>query len=168
MRYLLDANVFITAKNLHYGFDFCPAFWDWLLLAHENGTVFSIEKVHDELMVQDDELTGWAEACEDSFFIQPDEKTLKAMGKVSAWVQKQPYTPAAKNTFFQKADYYLIAQALAGQFAVVTHERPAATVNKVKIPDVCIALKLRVVTPFEMLRIERARFVLRSGSSGNT
>ncbi|ANT65111.1 hypothetical protein Ptc2401_01341 [Prosthecochloris sp. CIB 2401] len=27
MTYLLDANVFIQAKNLHYGFDFCPAFW---------------------------------------------------------------------------------------------------------------------------------------------
>ena len=26
--YLVDANVFIQAKNLHYGFDFCPAFWD--------------------------------------------------------------------------------------------------------------------------------------------
>ena len=26
--YLLDANGFIQAKNLHYGFDFCPAFWD--------------------------------------------------------------------------------------------------------------------------------------------
>lgn len=23
MAYLLDANVFIGAKNLHYGFDFC-------------------------------------------------------------------------------------------------------------------------------------------------
>ena len=31
MAYLLDANVFIQAKNLHYGFDFCPAFWDWLV-----------------------------------------------------------------------------------------------------------------------------------------
>jgi Domain of unknown function (DUF4411) len=29
MGYLLDANVFIQAKNLHYGFDFCPAFWEW-------------------------------------------------------------------------------------------------------------------------------------------
>lgn len=26
--YLLNANVFIQAKNLHYGFDFCPAFWE--------------------------------------------------------------------------------------------------------------------------------------------
>jgi len=27
---LLDANVMITAQNLHYGFDFCPGFWNWL------------------------------------------------------------------------------------------------------------------------------------------
>jgi len=26
MSYLLDANVFMAAKNLHYGLDFCPAF----------------------------------------------------------------------------------------------------------------------------------------------
>lgn len=27
MAYLLDADVLIQAKNRHYGFDFCPAFW---------------------------------------------------------------------------------------------------------------------------------------------
>jgi len=27
MSYLLDSDVFIQAKNLHYGLDFCPAFW---------------------------------------------------------------------------------------------------------------------------------------------
>ena len=32
MAYLLDANVFIQAKNLHYGLDFCSAFWDWLIV----------------------------------------------------------------------------------------------------------------------------------------
>jgi hypothetical protein len=26
MLYLLDTNIFIQAKNLHYGMDFCPAF----------------------------------------------------------------------------------------------------------------------------------------------
>ena len=36
-RYLLDANVFIQAKNLHYGFDFCPAFWDWLVDRNTGG-----------------------------------------------------------------------------------------------------------------------------------
>jgi hypothetical protein len=31
MAYLPDADVFIRAENLHYGFDFCPAFWDWIV-----------------------------------------------------------------------------------------------------------------------------------------
>jgi hypothetical protein len=30
MAYLLDANVFIQTKNLHYGFDFCPAFFTFM------------------------------------------------------------------------------------------------------------------------------------------
>ena len=47
--YLLDANVFIQTKNLHYGFDFCPAFWDWLVVQNEAGEVASIERVGDEL-----------------------------------------------------------------------------------------------------------------------
>ncbi len=40
MAYLLDANVFISAKNLHYGLDFCPAFWDWLIRENGAGEVF--------------------------------------------------------------------------------------------------------------------------------
>ena len=47
--YLLDANVFIQAKNLHYGFDFCPAFWSWLDQEHANERVFSVEGVFEEV-----------------------------------------------------------------------------------------------------------------------
>lgn len=57
MAYLLDADVFMSAKNLHYGFDFCPAFWDWLILKNQQGAVFSIEKVSDELKGVADELS---------------------------------------------------------------------------------------------------------------
>ena len=49
MAYLLDANVFIQAKRLHYGFDFCPAFWDWVDRENGAGTVKSIEKVGEKL-----------------------------------------------------------------------------------------------------------------------
>ena len=55
MAYLLDANVFIQAKNLHYGLDFCPAFWDWLIANNASGQVFSIEKVEDEIAAGGDE-----------------------------------------------------------------------------------------------------------------
>lgn len=51
MSYLLDANVFMSAKNLHYGLDFCPAFWDWLVHKGNTGAVFSIDKVADRKSV---------------------------------------------------------------------------------------------------------------------
>lgn len=58
--YLLDANVFITAKNLHYGFDFAPGFWDWLDQEHSNERVRSTEQVRHELLAGSDKLGDWA------------------------------------------------------------------------------------------------------------
>jgi hypothetical protein len=64
------------------------------------------------------------------------------------------------NTFLQVADYYLVAHALAHGHTVVTHEIVANTTKKIKIPNACIGLKIKCMTPFEMLRHERARFIL--------
>lgn len=160
MAYLLDANVFIQAKNLHYGLDFCPAFWDWLIARNAAGEVLSIEKVGDEIQAIADELAIWAAQRGPAFFLPPDAAMLPALARVSAWATGQNYEPAAVNTFLQVADYYLVASALAHGHTVVTHEVPAATTKKVKIPNACIGLGIRAMTPFEMLRIEQARFVL--------
>ena len=160
MVYLLDANVFIQAKNLHYGFDFCPAFWDWLIVSNERQVVFSIEKVGDELEAGNDSLAQWAKDRGETFFLPPDQQIVSAFGQVSTWITGQGYEPAAINTFLQVADYYLIAHALTHGLTVVTHEVPANTRKKVKIPNVCIGLGIKHMTPYEMLRRERARFVL--------
>ena len=160
MPYLLDANVFIQAKNLHYGFDICPGFWDWLVQANAQGKVFSIEKVGDELEAVNDELAAWARARGEAFFLRPDMQVVEAFRRVSEWVNSAGYEPTAINTFLQVADYYLIAHALAHNFIVVTHEVPANTRKKVKIPNVCIGLGIRHMTPYEMLRREGAKFVL--------
>ena len=160
MAYLLDADVFIRAKNLHYGFDFCPAFWDWLVQQNQGGQVYSIEKVGDELLAGADELSNWAGDRGDDFFLPPDAALLPALAKVSDWVTNQSYDQAAVSTFFQKADYYLVAQAYASQYTVVTHEIPSTSSRKIKIPDVCIGLGIKCMTPYEILKKERARFVL--------
>ncbi len=160
MVYLLDANVFIQAKNLHYGFDFCPAFWDWLEEQNKVKKVFSIEKVEDELIAGGDDLATWAKVRGTKFFLRPDPTVLPFFGKVSAWVRSQSYDPAAIYTFEQVADYYLIAQAMSLNAIVVTHEIPANTRKKVKIPNVCIGLNVKHITPFEMLRREGAKFIL--------
>lgn len=160
MAYLLDANVLIQAKNLHYGFDFCHAFWDWLIDSNAAGKVFSIEKVGDEVLALANELSQWAGARGRDLFLQPDASVFPSLAAVSAWAARQSYEPAAVSTFLQVADYYLVAHAHAGKHTVVTHEIPSASVRKIKIPDACIGLRIKCVTPFEMLRRERARFVL--------
>ncbi len=160
MTYLLDANVFISAKNLHYGFDFCPAFWDWLVAGNKSGRVFSVEKAGDELQALGDELSQWASERGNGFFLPPDASDFPAMAEVSAWATRQQYEPAAVDTFLKVADYYLVAQARAGGHTVVTHEVPSASTRKIKIPDACIGLGIKCMTPYEMLRLERARFVL--------
>lgn len=160
MAYLLDANVFIQAKNLHYGLDFCPAFWDWLLAENQAGRVFSIEKVGDELKAIADDLSLWADAQGSAFFRGVEAAMLPALTQVSNWAYGQRYEAAAVSTFLQQADYYLIAQALAGGHIVVTHEVPSPSTKKIKIPDACVGLGVRCVTPYEMLRNSRARFVL--------
>lgn len=161
MAYLLDANVFIQAKNLHYGLDFCPAFWEWLVRENQARLVFSIEKVGDELEAGADELADWAEPLGSAFFLKPDGQVMRALATVSTWVVSEPrYEPAAVNTFLQVADYYLVGHALAHGHTLVTHEIPSGSTKRIKIPDVCVGVGVKVMTPWEMLRKERARFVL--------
>ena len=160
MTYLLDANVFISAKDLHYGFDFCPAFWDWLVRENRAGNVYSIERVGDELLAGGDELANWVRDRGGDFFVPPDAALFPALAAVSTWASGQGYDQAAVSTFFQVADYYLVAQAYSGQHTVVTHERASGSRRKIKIPDACIGLGVKCLTPYEMLRNERARFVL--------
>jgi Domain of unknown function (DUF4411) len=166
MAYLLDANVFIQAKNLHYGLDFCPAFWDWLVEKNRRQEVFSVERVEDELLGGADELAAWAGKRGKQFFLEPDKKVASALASVSQWVTSQEYEPSAINTFLQIADYYLVAHALAHGHMVVTHEIPAASTRKVKIPNACIGLGIKCINPYQMLRREQARFVLGGGARG--
>lgn len=160
MAYLLDANIFIQASNLHYGFDFCPAFWNWLEQANDAEKVLSISQVQDELTDGSDELADWAKNQGKRFFKDTDPATLPRLAEVAQWVQSNGYEAAAINTFFQVADYYLVSYALAHGLTVVTHEVPAGTPKKIKIPNVCVGLGVPCITPYHMLRREGARFVL--------
>ena len=160
MTYLLDANVFMAASRLHYGLDFCPGFWEWLIVANEDGRVFAIERVANEIQAGDDALAEWASGRGSEFFLKPDAALQPALGTVARWATSQQYEPAAISTFFQVADYYLVAHALAHNHAVVTHEVPAGSTRRIKIPDACMGVGVRHMNPFEMLRREKARFIL--------
>lgn len=59
-RYLLDTNIFIEAKNRHFGLDFCPGFRDWLVVKNQGGIMASLDVAKVELMKRDDDLAKWA------------------------------------------------------------------------------------------------------------
>ncbi|WP_374666117.1 DUF4411 family protein [Ramlibacter sp.] len=160
MSYLLDANVFMSANNQHYGLDFCPAFWDWLVHNGNAGVVFSIDKVADEIEAGQDDVSDWASKQGQYLFRRTPASLAPQFTQVSTWAAGQQYTPAAVNQFLQAADFYSIAHALAGQHVVVTHEVVANSPARIKIPNVCLGLGVRFMQPHQMLRIERARFVL--------
>lgn len=166
MPYLLDANVFIEAKNRHYGLDFCPAFWDWIIEKHKQGAMFSINKIGGELRERKDDLCSWLTCLGDDFFLEEQDSLPSCLRRVSTWAVSYTmpglggYRPDAIATFLQDADYYLVAQALDRGFAVVTHEVAADSPTKVKIPNACKGVNVRFVTPYEMLREQHARFVL--------
>ncbi|QKD80085.1 DUF4411 family protein [Actinomyces marmotae] len=164
--YLVDANVLIEAKNRYYAFDIAPGFWAWLDHAHTQGTVFSIERVRDEVRQGDDELAEWAKTHHD-FFYPIDQQTTSFFAPLSTWAQSHEFTKAALDGFSSDAaDYLLVAFAAAHKCTVVTHETAGSGSRKrVKIPDACQALGVAWVSTFEMLRRTGTRLALDSTSA---
>lgn len=159
MTYLLDANVFIEAKNRYYGFDVCPGFWTWLDDAQAAGTVRSVEKIRDELLAGADELAAWVKARA-ALFLATDNGTIRSLATVATWARTQdpPYDRGAQTTFLQVGDSYLVAHAHAYGLMVVTHEVRSTSRRRIKIPDVCAGLEIPYIDTFEMLRREGASF----------
>lgn len=159
--YLVDANVFITAKNGYYAFDIVPGFWSWLERQHVDGRLFTVEKVKREILAGDDELATWMQSQPADFAVAANASTQPSLRRLSEWVVSGNFTAGALSAFLSSADYYLVAQAHELQFTVVTNETPDPNSRKrVKIPDACNALGVRWISPFTMLRREGAQFDL--------
>lgn len=145
MIYLLDTNIFITAKN-ELPIDVYPSFWQELSQLASNGIFKSIKKVEDEIRKGKDELVDWIDNnLPNDFFITENAETLVALSAVSQWTtMNNVYTQAAKNEFASVADSWLIAEALSLSVTVITHETPDPSCKKrVKIPDVCNAVGVK-------------------------
>lgn len=161
MTYLLDANIFIQSNRAHYGLDFVPAFWDWLDRSYASGLLQSINKVGTEIAAGHDDLTTWA-ANRPSLFVPLDPTCQSHLAALSQWANSHHFTRAAINEFLRVADYQLVAYARAHSMTVVTMEKPEPNrKKKIKIPDACKAMGVAWASPFDMLRAEKASFVLK-------
>ncbi len=162
MTYLIDSDVFINAKNRHYGFDIVPAWWDWLEQAHRVGRIYTVEACRNEVIAGADELAIWMAAQPPTFAIRPEPGDQPSLQRVSQWAAAAPhYRQGAASQFMAAGDYWLVSQALSLGHTVVTHEEPAPfSKSRIKIPDACNAVGVTWMSPFRMLRDEGARFRL--------
>jgi hypothetical protein len=162
--YLIDADVFIQAKNQHYAFPICPGFWDSLVGHFHAGHVFSIEEIREELLRGDDEedLVRWVKGVlPRQFFLPAREHDVSTrFGEIMLWVQRNSqFMDYAKAKFATEADGWLAAYAKVHGFVVVTGEqfRPDAK-NKVPLPNVCRQFGVECRDVFRMLRDLGVRF----------
>ena len=162
MAYIIDASSLIESKNRLYDFEVCPGFWDWLSQQNTAGTIYSIQKVKEELLKGNDDLARWAKRQGSGFFLSHnDESTMRCMTLISDWVNRSDFKPQAKAEFLAGADPLLIAYAMAHKHIVVTDEVPEpGRKSKVKIPAVCQQFNVQWISLVKMLRQAGARFVL--------
>jgi hypothetical protein len=164
-RYALDANVFIQARQAHYGFDICPGFWRALIQQHEGRRVFSIDKVKSELLAGRDELSAWAnDTAPVTFFKKTaDQEVIRAFGAMVNWVDGEgQFTAGAKAEFARVADGWVVAYAQVNGHVVVTHEEHSPEARRrVPIPNVCVQFGVAYCNTFEMLRDLGVQFILR-------
>lgn len=162
-KYLLDANVFIQAKNQYYAFNICPGFWESLLGAFDNGDICTIVQVRPELEVGKDEIAAWIKGRVPERFFQETNapEVVTRFREVMQWVQNNDqFFESAKNDFATGADGWLIAYAAVHNMLLVTQEqlRPEQR-SRVPLPNVARHFGVRFVNTFEMLKAVNIQFV---------
>ena len=160
MAYILDSDVFISAKDRYYRFDICPGFWHWLDAANKSGKLMSVKAVRKELMSRSDWLSNWCKSRKEMFCDTQDGETYKSLQILATWVNEK-YGPAYQSKFFSSADFILVGFAHAFGHTIVTHEVPK-NCHDVKIPNACKQMDVPVINPFQMLMDEKVKFDLRS------
>lgn len=157
-RYVIDTNVLIDAHYVWYRPLVFPGFWEWMHLASATGSVCSVRQVRDE--IESRPLIEQTRSFGGSFFRELDDDAI--LSRLLVHVAEQArYTDSALRDFRQGADAHLIAYAMQEEMTVVTGEtRDPNSRSRVKIPDVCDAFDVPVMTLSNMIEEAGARFVL--------
>ena len=154
-KYVLDADVFMTAARRYYAFDIAPVFWELLVNNASKGRLLSIDHVKADIDRGKDELTSWASGYFHKWFDSTaQDDVVQDYRRIISWAQGQnQYTVAAKADFARASDGWLVAYAKAKGYTVVTNETYDPNIRRrIKIPNVCKAFKVPYVDTFKLLR----------------
>ncbi len=154
-KYLIDANVFMTAHRQLYPFDLAPSFWEQLVEKASDRIVI-IEEIQKEIRKGQDLLVKWYKQECSKFTVlgipEPDVINAYRMIINSVNVSKR-YTRLAKQEFASSADSWLCAYGLASGETIVTLETYDAEIKKrVKIPNICRVFGIQYIDLIQFMR----------------
>lgn len=163
--YIIDANVFITAKNSFYDPDFHPGFWDFLELGINNNIFLLHKNVYDELAQGNDFLCAFIKNFKSKIKV-PGPNELQMYSNICNFVTTQNHWKNNVNKFLGGADPWLIAYASIHRSIIVTQEKTDVDNNckSPKIPAVARHYSCRAIGLYTMLKECRPIFNLKAGS----
>ena len=162
MKYILDSSVFMQAKNEYYNFEFCPAFWELLVVLNQQDILVSIDRVLVEILKGNDKLVTWVQKEGKNLFKNTNIISVKNnMNDIYQWLKNNgKFSDAMIDDFYDGADIWLIASAMSWECSVVTQESIRKSKSKIQIPEVCDYFKVKCISTFKMLEECNRRFIL--------
>lgn len=157
--YIIDTSSLTQAYRTYYSFDITPSFWDFLKQEFNSGRLISNDKVYDEIMWGNDDLTVWVRSLINKAAFVDTKNEAGVLSEYSAlmnWAANHTiYNQSAKNQFanFDNADAWVVACAEDKGITVVSQEVSAPLAQRaIKIPDVCNHFNIRHLDTFSFLR----------------
>lgn len=152
--FIVDSNILIEAKNVHFPLEMHP-FWGWLVTLGEKDKIKIPEAVYKELESGNDNLTEWLRRYKSLFFIPKDKAYAELLSVIS--VYEELYGSEIRETELEtmKADPWVIAHAKALGSSIISNERQNAkyihSIKEVKIPSVCQRLDIECLSLIQFL-----------------
>lgn len=153
--YLIDSNILIVSKK-NYRQKYFPVIWNFF---KDSGDIFVLDRVYDELMSMDDDLTEWVKTTYKTAKVTADESVGEYREVSDYLIKSNHWTAAGYDQWimnYTKADPWLIAYAKKECLTIITDERNAgpngsASDNEPKIPFVASALGVRTLNFWDFL-----------------
>jgi hypothetical protein len=144
LTYWLDSNVLIQCANKIYKFQRYPEFWNFLAVKFDDQSIRSSEFVYRELVNGTDYLAKWCKSRKGTGLnTQALDDVQRCYRSVTDFVENEPkYERYHKSDFYNNADCWLIAHAIADNGIVVTHETEREF-GKIKVNSVCTRMKVK-------------------------
>lgn len=151
MKYSIDTSAILDGWRRYYPPDVIPGLWSELAELIGKGELIATEEVLHELEKKEgDAAYKWAKKHE-MMFIPINQEIQIEVRKILAGYKKLIDTRKNRSA----ADAFVIALAKIENCKVVTGERPANSLKRPKIPDVCRAMGLPWIDLVQLCREQK-------------